>query len=116
MHGVEFSGHSSEPAQFNIHQIESLPITASQLAQATRTDKVLSVVYKHIVKGWLSQVEKDLNTFFAKREELTLDGSCILWGTRVVIPEIMKLKLLDELHHEHPGASKMKSVAHSYFW
>ena len=31
----------------------------------------------------------------------------------MVIPEKMKSKLLDD---EHPGASKMKSVARSYFW
>ena len=106
----------SESTIFNIHQIESLPITSSQLARATRTDKTLSRVYQFILKGWPDQVDHDLVIFFTKREELTVQGDCILWGRRVVIPDKWRSKLLDELHYEHPGANKMKSVARSYFW
>ena len=54
MHSVGAVGHTPEPALFNVSQIESLPVTATQLAQATRTDKVLSLVYKHVTKGWPS--------------------------------------------------------------
>ena len=49
MHCVSTVGHTPEPALFNVSQIESLPVTSTQL---TRTDKVLSAVYKHVTKGW----------------------------------------------------------------
>ena len=56
------------------------------------------------------------DNFFSKREELTDECGCVLWGTRVVIPEKWGEKLLKELHHEHPGICKMKGIAKSYFW
>ena len=68
------SGLVSESTIFNIHQIESLPITSSQLARATRTDKTLSRVYQFLLKGWPDQVDHDLVTFSTKREELTVQG------------------------------------------
>ena len=52
MNCISTVGHTSVPAQFNISQIESPPATAAQLAQATRTDTILSAVYKYITKGW----------------------------------------------------------------
>ena len=33
-----------------------------------------------------------------------------------IIPEKLRSKVLDELHGEHMGISRMKSVARSYFW
>ena len=105
-----------EPAEFNIAQIRSLPITATQFAQATCTDKVLSKVYEYITKGWPTEVDRELRTYFYKKEDLTVEYGCILWGTRVVIPTKWREKLLGKLHHEHPGMCKMKVVARSYFW
>ena len=40
----------------------------------------------------------------------------MLWGIRVVIPDQWRGRLLAELHRDHPGACKMKSVARSYTW
>ena len=33
-----------------------------------------------------------------------------------MIPLKLRSKLIDELHHDHPGMSRMKSVARSYMW
>lgn len=116
MNCISTVGHASEPALFNVRQIESLPVTATQLAQATRTDKTLSAVYKCITKGWPSDVDGSLSNFVAKKEELTVESGCILWGLRVLIPEKLRERLLNELHHDHPGIVKMKGIARSYFW
>jgi len=55
-------------------------------------------------------------TLYDKREELTVESGCVLWGLRVIIPEKWRDKVLSELHQEHPGICRMKSVARSYFW
>lgn len=45
--------------------------------------------------------------YITRRDELSLEGRCILWETRVVIP----------LHVEsHTDASRMKGLARSYVW
>ncbi len=89
LNSVSTIGYTPEPAFFNLSQIASLPITATQLATATRTDKVLSKVYSRVTKGWPHQVEKELTPFFSKKEELAVEGGCVLWGMRVVILELV---------------------------
>ena len=39
-----------------------------------------------------------------------------MWETRVVIPKVFHEPLLKELHCSHVGMSRMKSLAHTYFW
>ena len=116
MNSIVATGHSSEPALFNVSQIESLPVTVKQLAQATRKDRILSAVYEGITKGWPSHFDKSLSSFQAKKEELTVESGCILWGLRFVTPKKLRDGLLKELHQNHPGIVKMKGVARSYFW
>lgn len=76
MNSISTEGRTPEPAIFNVSQIDSLPITAVQ--QATHTDKVLSVVYGHIIKDWPFRVDDNLSTFFVKKDDLTLESGCIL--------------------------------------
>ena len=40
----------------------------------------------------------------------------ILWGTRVLIPELGRDAVLNELHCAHPGITKMRSLARMYVW
>lgn len=113
---VEPLGYTSEPTVFNLQQIGSLPVTAAKLAAATRNDKVLSRVYRYVTKGWPRQVDSSLAPFAAKKMELTVEGGCVLWGIRVIIPNKWRERLLLELHRDHPGICKMKSIARSYMW
>ena len=104
----------SEAYVFNLQQLDSLPVTATKLAMATRTDKVLSKVYRYTIKGWPREVEPPLRPFAARKDQLAVEGGCVLWGIRVVIPGKWREKLLTELHRDHPGICKMKSIARSY--
>ena len=57
LHYVSPLGYTSEPTIFNLCQIDSLPVTATKLAMATRTDKVLSRVYQYVIRGWPWEVD-----------------------------------------------------------
>ena len=116
LHHVSPIGYTSEPTLFNMQQIESLPVTAHKLAAATRSDPVLSRVYQYTVKGWPRDVESSLMPFASRKIELTVEGGCVLWGIRVIIPTKWRERLLQELHRDHPGIGKMKSIARSYMW
>jgi len=107
---------SEEPAIFNVSQIESLPVTAKQMQAATRTDPVLSKVFRYVKTGWPKQCDPQLKPYWFRRFELTVEGGCLLWGIRVLVPEKLQKQLLDELHRDHPGISRMKTVARSYIW
>ena len=116
LHNVDPLGYTSEPSVFNLQQVGSLPVTAAKLAAATRTDKVLSRVHRYVSRGWPRVVEPSLTPYTAKKMELTVERGCVLWGIRVVIPTKWRDRLLLELHRDHPGICKMKSIARSYMW
>ncbi|UYV83158.1 K02A2.6-like [Cordylochernes scorpioides] len=45
-----------------------------------------------------------------------MDGECLLWGMRVIIPSSLRKNMLSCLHETHSRMSKMKAVARSHFW
>lgn len=54
--------------------------------------------------------------YYVKRDELTVEKGCVLWGYRVVVPRKMQGNVLRELHASHFGIVKMKMLARSYVW
>ena len=101
---------------FNMAQIQSLPVTASDIQKATRSDRTLSKVFQHVRGGWPKEVQKELEPYKSRQDEIVLEGGCLMWGIRVIIPERLQQKVLQSLHANHPGISRMKAVARSYFW
>ena len=101
---------------FNISQLEALPITVRHLRAATHSDILLSKVYRYTKRGWPQRVSQALRPFYERRSELTVEEGCLLWGIRVLVPLKLRGKLLQELHTDHPGVTRMKSVARSHMW
>ena len=95
------------------------PITCSQIQTWTRQDPVLASVLRYTQLGWPQRCPEDkLKPFWSRKNELALLDSCILWGSRVVIPEAGHAQLLKELHDGHPGISqmKLKALARTILW
>ena len=91
-------------------------MTADQVRRFTAKDPRLSRVLHFTKSGWPTTVEKSLQAYFNKRQEITLEGGCLLWGIRVIVPEKLQKRVLDELHVDHLGIVRMKSKARSYVW
>ena len=64
----------------------------------------------------MQSVDKDFQPYHQRREELSLQDGCILWGNWVVVPETAHQQILDELHEGHPGISRMKGIARGIVW
>ena len=109
----EMEVDSSE--MFHATQFETLPVTSEAVAREIRRDPVLARVYESIVKGWSARVGGD-KPYYEQRNELTVHQDCILWGMRVVIPNKLQVRVLEELHDGHLGVVKMKALARSYVW
>jgi transposase InsO family protein len=107
---------AEEATAVNKIAIDSMPVTAKQIAQATRTDQVLSRVYEFTMTGWPESTEEELKPYTAKKSEISVEEGCLLWGTRVIIPSKFRDKLLRRLHEQHPGMVRMKSVARMHCW
>ena len=112
----EGKGSTYFDSVFNIGQVESLPLTSKELSTATKVDPTLSKVARFIQTGWPSIIPANLKPYFNRKLELTLEKNCLLWGIRVVIPEKYRDKVLHQLHTDHPGIGRMKSIARSHVW
>ena len=77
---------STEPTIFNISQLEALPITAPSVQQTTCKDPILSKVTRYLKRGWPTKVPEAIQPYSTRRNELTIEANCLLWGIRVVIP------------------------------
>ena len=61
-------------------------------------------------------MSKELEPYARCQHELSTEAYCLLWGIRVVIPKKYQAQLLEELHSEYQGVSRMKAIARSYLW
>ncbi|XP_062509042.1 uncharacterized protein K02A2.6-like [Corticium candelabrum] len=92
-------------------------MTAKEIAKATQLNVVTSIAYQYTRYGWTTRdVDKSLQQFAKRANELSIEGGCLLWGIRVIIPEELRKTVLAQIHEGHPGTSKMKALARSYVW
>ena len=102
---------------FYFSYVDELPVTASDIRKATQTDKVLTKVKEYVQNGWPNHMpDTELKPFFVRRNELSIDQGCVMWGSRVIIPKRYRDKLLGDLHDQHMGMCLTKSLARSYLW
>ena len=113
---IQTNVRPSETQMYHIRQIESLPITSQAIRTATQRDPILSKVKNFTQKGWPDRIPSHLKIYHSKLAELTVEQGCLLWGGRVIIPHSLKRKVMEELHKDHLGISKMKALARSYVW
>ena len=106
-----------EEEVYLISYLEELPVTAQDIATETIKDPVLGRVYDFTLHGWPQALDDQaLQPYFSRKQELSVNQGCVLWGLRVVVPEKYRVRLLDDLHQEHHGICRMKSLARGYFW
>ncbi|XP_054265657.1 uncharacterized protein K02A2.6-like [Macrosteles quadrilineatus] len=92
------------------------PITSLDVGRLTDKDPLLSRVRDFVLHGWREVQNPMLLPFQRRRLELSVDKNCILWGSRVVIPEMLRENVIQMLHEQHPGITRMKLLARSYVW
>ena len=98
--------------------LDESPVTATQIRAWTEKDTELASIAQFLRYGWPDSTEDstELTPYLSKRTELSLYDGCVLWGTRVVIPKPGRAAVLTELHEDHPGIAKMKSLSRMYVW
>eukprot|EP00731_Ephydatia_muelleri_P021182 Em0013g909a len=111
-------GEDKDTKEASILAVEccTLPVTAHDIAKATRRDKMLAAVLQSVLHGRWNMSSHDLDPFYRRRDELSCHDGCVLWGQRVIIPAKLQSALLDELHDGHLGVVRMKELARSYIW
>ncbi len=103
------SCNSDPPADVEhlINHLSTTCICAANIKEWTSKDPILSRVQRFLLSGWPEKPpDKQFMPYFNKKNELSIQDGCILWGTRVVVPAPGQKGILQELHDTHPGISK----------
>ena len=72
---------SSDGASIHqVQQIEATYLDVQRIANGTRKDPILSKVLLAVKNGWPETVPAELIPYFHRRDELTVEQDCLLWG------------------------------------
>ena len=82
---------------FNVSQLQSLPVTCKNVRQATKNDPCLSKVLRYMRDGWPSHIPSDLKPFYNRKDQISIESDCLLWGIRVIVPSTLQQQV------GHPG-------------
>lgn len=110
---------SGDPEEYFVFEtvLMETPITATEISKHTDKDPVLAKVLEFTLSGWPNHcVDPAIQPYFTRRDELSLEDGCLIWGRRVIIPSKLHELILSELHECHPGMSRMKALARCYVW
>ncbi len=55
-----------------------------------------------------------MDPYIQRREELSTEDGCVLWGERVAVPPQLQAQVVNEVQEGHPGIGRMKSFARRY--
>ena len=72
---------------------------------------------KYVQQGWPNcNSDETLKPYFSRKDKLSEQDGCLLWGNRVVIPPKERARVVEELRETHPGICRMKALARRYVW
>ena len=91
-----------------------IAMTPKEIEQASAIDEELSNLRKSIrLNRWHELKNKQ---FLLVKEELCLIGKLVLRGTRIIVPQELRDRVLQIAHEGHPGIVSMKKRLRSKVW
>uniref|UniRef100_A0A0E4G8R6 RNA-directed DNA polymerase n=2 Tax=Anopheles gambiae TaxID=7165 RepID=A0A0E4G8R6_ANOGA len=107
----------------NIPQQRYLKITDNRLkeiSEETKKDQTLQTLIQYIQRGWPDEANKvpdSIKIYFGYRNELSVENDLIFRGDRILIPQIIRRKLIDCCHISHNGVeATLKLARANIFW
>ena len=94
-------------------------INYKSISRFTDQDSILSKVRRFILEGWDERYvtgKDEFRPYYSRRDELSVEKGCILWGARVIVPAKLRQDVLGLLHCTHQGIVAVKAVARSFVW
>lgn len=101
----QFPDEDDQINEATVFSITTDTLTSEDIVTATNEDPELKQLKEDLLSG------KNVDSQFS------LSNGIILRGSRVVIPEKHRAKIIEELHETHPGVVRMKGLARRYvYW
>ena len=94
------------------HMNNTTSTCVADIINNTRRDPILSEVLCYMNSSWPSAgISTALTPYYKRQHKLRVESDCILWGSRVIIPNSLRKSVPKELHECHPGIVQMKILA-----
>ena len=91
----------------------------NEFSEETLNDPILVKLSDYISNGWpryKSDCDVDLKHFWPIKNELSVQAGIVFRGNRVIIPHLLRQRVLFELHYGHLGQNKCKGKAREFMY
>ena len=108
-------------AEMERQAINALPASTEKIEAVRRgqqNDPVLCDVREYCNRGWPAYLPSNpiMHPYWQDRHRLTIVDDLLLYDERLVIPQQMRMEMLDRLHEGHLGITKCRGLATSSMW
>ena len=89
-----------------------------EIMQNQQDDVVLSEIRSYCINGWPGYLPHNpiLHPYWEARSHLNIVNNILLFDDRIVIPQNMRLSVLDSIHQGHLGITKCRARARQAVW
>ena len=63
-------------------------VDSKLVRRETSKDAILKRVRDFVMQGWPDKVNDCLKPFYSRRLKLSLEEDCVMWGYRIIIPQL----------------------------
>ena len=109
----------NEPEEliFHVNIINDQFISFKTIGEYTNADSNLTLLKQYIVQGVPKRINNHiLSQYKSVIPSLSIVKGCIMFGSRVFIPESIRHDVLTMFHRDHPGITVMKKLVRSLIW
>ena len=100
-----------------LEHLANVPLAASQIKSMTDRDPTLAKVKQFTQTGWPTTIsDKQLQPYWHKRNEISVEDGILLWDSRVIVPPQARNQVIEEAHATHIGITRMKSLTRQFAW
>ncbi|XP_037931615.1 uncharacterized protein K02A2.6-like [Teleopsis dalmanni] len=107
-----------ESKQILHNSLDKLLLTSKMITYETAKDKVLAKILEYVTEGWPSNCNNsELKAYFNRKNDICIVDGCLMFGQRIIIPQIFRKRILKEIHRGHQGIGRTKAIARNYvYW
>jgi len=98
---------------FYTSQLDTLPISSTEIRRDTMSDPTLSRVLEMVTTGHFLTTKDagdELSPYLIRRHDLTIQHGCLMWGIRVIVPPKLCPRVPME-HTAHPRVVRIRLMA-----
>ena len=116
VHAVQ--AHETDTHAKSLLDLPATPHKLLEIEQNQKQDAVLTEIRKYCSDGWPGYMPHNpiLRPYWEQRQHFNIVDNLLLYDDRIVIPQVMRLEVLDSIHQGHLGITKCCARARQAIW